>query len=248
MADEKQQEDPWKLSPDEDDLDELYSQDEDKDVVSEGDEAALEDNWETGLGHIPDIHTKRLNDIIAGGYPGNPNDRTRTGGITCPKALDLAWRLIKRGGRNWTKAKVQRMSVYHGTRIAYHDKDIKEIKRVYDKLMKISQLLDDDDLISTLADRKAYDFKDPQPKTTSMGTLKFLEGAISDLSDCLGVAKSNMYPLLSLLSIVTHEPPMWPTSLGKEYRSFRKAIEDRLEKLMKEHRRVVPEQNKRKNG
>lgn len=232
----------WQLDTDEDDLDELYTPVKDKDTVDDLDEpSGFIDPWETEPGYIPDIHEKRFDEVIQNGYPGDSKEKTRTGGILCPKALDLAWRLIKRSGKGWTKARVQRASIYHGVRIAYHDSEIKAIMRTYNKLLKASQSLDDDDLIDALSMRNTYGFRDPHPKTTSMGTLAPLEGAISDLADCLGIAKSNMYPILSLVSIATYEPLMWPVPLGKEYQSFKKIVCERQEKLEKEYRRITSE-------
>ena len=239
----------WKLESEEDDLDEPVEQNKDEYIVSDdGDDLAFEDSWETEANHIPDIHLKRLDEIIRVGYPGDPHDKTRTGGVLCPKALDLAWRAIKREGGRWTKARVQRISVYHGLRMAFKDDDIKAINRAYNKLMTLSKNMDDDDLINALAERRVFSFRDPSPKTTSMGTLVFLEGAIADLADSLGIAKSNMYPLLSLMSIVTYQPPMWEMNLGKEYRSFRNALGERLAKLEKEYKRVVSGENEQKNS
>jgi hypothetical protein len=192
----------WQPEPVDDDSDELPDQNKDKDIISpDNDDYEFEDPWQTEPNFISDIHLKRLDEIIINGYPGDPHDKSRTGGVVCPKALDLTWRALKKSGGKWTKARVQRMTLYHGLRIAYKDDEIKAIFRVYNRLMKISQSIDDDDLIDALADRKTYSFRDPSPKTTSMGALLFLEGAIADLADCLGIAKSNMYILLSLTSI-----------------------------------------------
>ncbi len=239
----------WKTESEEDDLDESVEQNKDENIVSDdGDDLGFEDPWETEANHIPDIHLKRLDEIIRVGYPGDPHDKTRTGGVLCPKALDLAWRAIKREGGKWTKARVQRVSVYHGLRMAFKDEEIKAINRAYNKLMILSKNVDDDDLINALADRKVFSFRDPNPKTTSMGTLVFLEGAIADLADSLGISKSNMYPLLSLMSIVTYRPPMWEVNLGKEYRSFRNALSERLAKLEKEYRRVAIGENEQQNS
>jgi hypothetical protein len=243
------QADNWKTEPADDDSDELPDQDADKDLVSpDSDDFEFDDPWETEPGSIPNIHLKRLDEIIVIGYPGDPHDKSRTGGVICPKALDLAWRALKRSGGKWTKARVQRMSLYHGLRIAYMDSEIKAIWRVYNRLMKISQAIDDDDLIDVLSERKTYGFRDPSPKTTSMGALAFLEGAIADLADCLGIAKSNMYILLSLTSIVTYQPRMWSVNLDKEYRSFRNAIKERKMKLESEYERITAITNKQQDG
>ncbi len=239
----------WNTDQPEGDLDELDTYlVSDKEATNDSDDVPFEDPWETEPGHIPDIHLKRLDEIIGIGYPGKSDDKSRTGGVVCPRALDLAWREIKHHGHNWTKAKVQRISIYHGLRMAYKDDRIKALNRAYNKLMNVSKSTDDDDLIHVLADRKVFSFRDPNPKTTSMGTLVFLEGAISDLSDSLGIAKSSMYPVLSLLSIMSYEPPVWRASLGKEYRSFWKAVEERCEKIEKESRRVADGENKQLNG
>jgi hypothetical protein len=240
---DQDRENTW--NPEPVDLDELEGEDINAGIASDTEDEYIRDEyWETEYSHIPDIHLRRLDEVVNLGYPGDPHDKSRTGGIVCPKALDLAWRAIKRGRQNWTKARIQRVTVYHGVRIAYYDDDIRAIIKTYNKLLKISQTMDDDDLINTLAERKPFSFRDPHPKPTSMGTLKFLEGAIADLADCLGIAKSNMYSILSLLSVITHEPAMWPTSLSKEYRTFRDVVGERLAKLEKEYKRVGPEQNK----
>lgn len=250
MADEEKRQESEDWKPEEDNLDELDEQEGDEDLLTDGDDTG--GSWETKAGHIPDIHLKRLDEVLIKGYPGDPNDKSRTGGIVCPKTLDLAWRMIKRTGRkakgkSWTKARIQRASTYHGLRIMFNDKDVKAIDKLYGKLMKISQLLDDEELSNALSERTTYKFRDPYPKTTSMGALKFLEGAIADLADCIGIAKSNMYPILSIVSVVTHEPPMWPVAMEKEYKAIRTALRDRLNKLERQQERIESEQNKQKD-
>ncbi len=228
-------ENPWNFDEDAD-SDEPHKESDDTDSNDD----IFNDPWELPAGYIPDIHTKRLNEIIHFGYPGKEGDETRTGGIVCPNALDLSWRRIKQMNSRWSKARTQRISMYHGLRILHHDGIVIKTIKMGNKLLIISQNLDDDDLARALAERKPFEFRDPQPKTTSMGTLKILIGPISTLADGIGIAVSNMYPLLSIVSIRTFQPALWAPLLDKEYRELRRMIEARLDRLEKEYRRVLP--------